>query len=101
MKKLFKKPTRYSEFKRPNVNSIVIFSPVKELIEGLIVPLKRKVKFLLEPKTACKVLKNNKYTVTVLVGDSRFIVTPMFLTSENLTLEGHKILEKLKERSRA
>ncbi len=100
MKKLFKKPTRYSQSKRPFRNDTVIFSPVKELVEGLLVPLKRKVDFLIKPRTLCKVLRNNKYTTTVIIDNKRFIVTPMFLTSENLTAEGHRILDRLKEKSK-
>ncbi len=99
MKKLFKKETRYSQSERPHRNDIVIFSPVKELVKGLLIPLKIKVNFLIKPKTACRVLRNNKYTTTVIVEDKKFIVSPMFLMSENLTQEGHMILDKLREKS--
>ncbi len=99
MKNLFKKETRYSETNRPDINSIVLFSPVKNLVEDLFIPLVRKVKFLIKPKTACKVLRNNKYTTTILVDNKTFIASPMFLTSKNLTLEGKLILEALREKS--
>ncbi len=98
MKNLFKKETRYSQENRPARNQLVTFSLVKELITDLFIPLKRKLKQLIKNKASCKVLRNNRYTTTVLVNNKRYIVSPMFLISENLTVEGKMIMEKLKEK---
>ncbi len=100
MKNLFKKETRYSQTKRPRINSTVIFSPVKELINDFFIQIKNTVDFLIAPKTLCKVLRNNRYTVTVLIDNKSYIVSPIFLINNTLTLEGKKILGKLKEKSK-
>ncbi len=98
MAKIFKNPTRYNRYKRPMTGDNVVFSPVIELIDGLYIPLKQKMKCTLKNNAICKVLKNTEHTVVVSFDSQRYMVSPMFLIKQNLSQTGKKLLSLLESR---
>ena len=93
--KIFKEPTRYSATNRPKPGTRLLFSPVKQMIDGLFTPDNRTLtRSYLKQNNICIVVENTKNLVLIQFPNQKDtdLVSPEFLITIELTKIGTSIL---------
>ncbi len=92
---IFKEPTRYSQNHRPKLQTRLLFSPVKRIVDGVYkIDNRQMIRDHLKENSICTVIKNNKNTVLVQFPEQNDtdLVSPEFLITIELTKQGKIIL---------